>query len=116
MFDNFLTSILKIVIVVDILGAIAYFALGGLKAKRRQALQVSLGDQTADIALLKKPFRERLAGKSLFALARQRTVDFHVGPCVLGCHSLSSENHRSGQDRQFLNVVHFSFLVVSKKS
>ena len=33
MFDQFLTSVLQIVIVVDILGVIAYFVLAGLRPK-----------------------------------------------------------------------------------
>jgi len=36
MFDQFLTTILQIVIVVDVLGAIAYFALGGFKSKKNE--------------------------------------------------------------------------------
>ena len=33
MFDSFLTSILQIIIVVDILAVVAYFVLGGFKRK-----------------------------------------------------------------------------------
>ena len=35
MFDHFLTYILQIVIVLDVLGAIAYFALGALRKQTR---------------------------------------------------------------------------------
>ena len=33
MFDQFLTSVLQVVVVVDILGVIAYFVLSGLRSK-----------------------------------------------------------------------------------
>ena len=33
MMDQFLTTILQVVIAIDIIGAIAYFVLGGLKSK-----------------------------------------------------------------------------------
>ena len=36
MLDHFLTSLLQLIIVVDILGAIAYFVLGALKPKPRK--------------------------------------------------------------------------------
>jgi hypothetical protein len=39
MFDNMLTSLLQIVIVVDLLGAAAYFVLAGIRHRRRQAAQ-----------------------------------------------------------------------------
>ena len=35
MLDNFLNNLLQIVIVIDVLGAIAYFALGALRKKKR---------------------------------------------------------------------------------
>ena len=37
MFDQFLTSILQIVIIVDVLGVIAYFVLAGLRPKPAEA-------------------------------------------------------------------------------
>lgn len=40
MFDNMLTSLLQIVIVVDLLGAAAYFVLAGMRHRRRQAAQL----------------------------------------------------------------------------
>jgi hypothetical protein len=39
MFDAFLTSLLKVVIVVDIVGAMAYFVLGALKRNKRRSLE-----------------------------------------------------------------------------
>lgn len=71
MFDYFLTSILQIVIVVDILGAIAYFVLGGLKQKRRQALQAVLNEQTVEIVPLRKSLRERFASSNPFAFLKR---------------------------------------------
>lgn len=37
MFERFLTSVLQVIIVLDVIGAVAYFALGALKYRRRQA-------------------------------------------------------------------------------
>ena len=71
MFDHFLTSILQVVIVVDILGAIAYFVLGGMKQKKRQALQATLNEQTVEVVPLRKPLRERFASKSPFAFFKR---------------------------------------------
>jgi len=42
MFDEFLTSLLKVIIVVDVVGAIAYFVLGTLKRRKRQDLESGL--------------------------------------------------------------------------
>jgi len=61
MFDNFLTSILQVVIVIDILGAIAYFVLGGLKRKKRLALEVSGKESAPEIVPLRQPFWKRLS-------------------------------------------------------
>ena len=41
MFDQALTSILQIVIIVDILGVIAYFALGALRPTQKNRSHVS---------------------------------------------------------------------------
>jgi hypothetical protein len=41
-FDHLLTSVLQVVIVLDVLGLVAYFLLGGLKSRRqRKALQLA---------------------------------------------------------------------------
>ncbi|MBT4500950.1 MAG: hypothetical protein HOC74_24685 [Gemmatimonadetes bacterium] len=61
MFDNFLTSILQVVIVIDVLGAIAYFVLGGLKRKKRQALEQSGHAQPAEVIPLHEPFWKRFS-------------------------------------------------------
>lgn len=37
--DHFLTSLLQVVIIVDVAAAIAYFVLGGLKRSRRRRLE-----------------------------------------------------------------------------
>ena len=42
MFDHFLTYILQIVIVLDVLGAIAYFALGALRKQKRATTPIEL--------------------------------------------------------------------------
>jgi hypothetical protein len=42
MFDHFLTYILQIVIVLDVLGAIAYFALGALRKQKRATPSIEL--------------------------------------------------------------------------
>ena len=42
MFDHFLTYILQIVIVLDVLGAIAYFALGALRKQKRATPPIEL--------------------------------------------------------------------------
>ena len=59
-FDNFLTSVLQIVIALDILGVIAYFTLGGFKPKTHKK-QVELVTVKAPSA--RKPLRERLTGR-----------------------------------------------------
>ena len=42
MFDHFLTNLLQIVIVIDVLGAIAYFALGALRKQKRGATPIEI--------------------------------------------------------------------------
>ena len=42
MFDHLLTNLLQIVIVIDVLGAIAYFALGGLRKQKRGATPIEI--------------------------------------------------------------------------
>lgn len=37
MMDHFLNSLLQIIIVLDVLGLLAYFVLGGLKSKKKTA-------------------------------------------------------------------------------
>ena len=53
MFDHFLTNLLQIVIVIDVLGAIAYFALGasGSKSAVRPRLK-SRGPRSGSASLL----------------------------------------------------------------
>ena len=46
MLDHFLNHLLLIVIVVDVLGAIAYFALGALKKKKRGSIPINLKGPT----------------------------------------------------------------------
>jgi hypothetical protein len=36
MFDHFLTTVLQIIIIVDVLGLIAYFVLGALRSKTQE--------------------------------------------------------------------------------
>ena len=38
MMDHFLTSVLQVVIVLDILGLVGYFVLGSLKSRKKRAL------------------------------------------------------------------------------
>ena len=47
MFDNILSSLLVIVIVLDIVGAIAYFALGALRKQKRDLTPAT--DQTPSL-------------------------------------------------------------------
>ena len=47
MFDNILSSLLVIVIVLDIVGAIAYFALGALRKQKRDLVPAT--DQTPSL-------------------------------------------------------------------
>ena len=46
MLDHFLNNLLQIVIVIDVLGAIAYFALGALKKKKRVPIPIDLKGPT----------------------------------------------------------------------
>ena len=50
MFDRFLTLLLQTIIVIDILGAIAYFVLGGYKYRNRQLLWATSPPLTDDLA------------------------------------------------------------------
>lgn len=42
MLDHFLSNLLQIVIVIDVLGAIAYFALGALRKKKRGPVAIEI--------------------------------------------------------------------------
>ena len=42
MLDHFLNHLLQIVIIIDVIGAIAYFALGALKKKKRGPVPIDL--------------------------------------------------------------------------
>ena len=46
MLEHFLNNLLQIVIVIDVLGAIAYFALGALKKKKRGPIPIDLKGPT----------------------------------------------------------------------
>ena len=46
MLDHFLNYLLLIVIVIDVLGVIAYFALGALKKKKRGPIPIDLKGPT----------------------------------------------------------------------
>ena len=46
MLDHFLNYLLLIVIVIDVLGVIAYFALGALKKKKRVPIPIDLKGPT----------------------------------------------------------------------
>ena len=46
MLDHFLNNLLQIVIVIDVLGAIAYFALGALKKKKLGPIPIDLKGPT----------------------------------------------------------------------
>jgi len=59
MFDHFLTSILQVVIVLDVLGAITYFVLGGLKRRDRKALEKAPAPLALQVEPLQKPFWKR---------------------------------------------------------
>tara|TARA_Y100000588_G_scaffold359107_1_gene417825 strand:- start:329 stop:580 length:252 start_codon:yes stop_codon:yes gene_type:complete len=48
MLDQFLTTILQVVIVVDVIGAIAYFVLGGFKSKKNEKT-VAMEAQTSSL-------------------------------------------------------------------
>ena len=48
MFNDFLTSLLQIVVVLDVLGVVAYFVLGALKPKSRTVATTPFGD-TAEV-------------------------------------------------------------------
>jgi hypothetical protein len=85
MFDEFLTTLLQIFIVIDLIGAVAYFALGALRRKRR--VNEPTADQTTppralaldDRPLWKKLFPSRLWQKlnpgQRFAFARSQDID-----------------------------------------
>ena len=76
MFNDFLTSLLQIVVVLDVLGVVAYFVLGALKPRSRTVASTSFGD-TAEV---RYPFWRR-------ALVRIRAP--HLG---LGAHGHVSGN------------------------
>lgn len=58
MFDHFLSSILQVIIVIDVLGAIAYFVLGGLKYRNRKASQAVTEPSPVEVVPL-QPFWKR---------------------------------------------------------
>ena len=61
MLDHFLNHLLQIVIVIDVLGAIAYFALGALKKKKLGPIPIDLKGPTL--------------WQRLFARRQQQTVN-----------------------------------------
>jgi len=78
MFDHFLTTLLQIVIVVDIIGAIAYFALGALRRKQR-ANEPQLSTEQAvkphAVELDNRSFWQKLLPNRQMALARSQEID-----------------------------------------
>ena len=68
MFDEFLTSLLKVVIVVDIVGAMAYFVLGALKRSKRQAQEPAAAADT------RQPISRRHWWSPQLALSRLQAI------------------------------------------
>ena len=59
MFDHFLSSILQVIIVIDVLGAIGYFVLGGLKHRNRKTSQAVIQPSPVEVTPLRQPFWKR---------------------------------------------------------
>lgn len=62
MFENTLTSLLQIVIVVDLLGAAAYFVLAGMRQHRRRMAQPEPAPAGL-VVPMQQPFWARLWGR-----------------------------------------------------
>ncbi len=78
MFDHFLTILLQVVIVVDLIGAVAYFALGALRRKQRASESPLTAEQSVHpIALGLEPrsFWQKLIPSRRMAFARSQDID-----------------------------------------
>ncbi|MFA6110858.1 MAG: hypothetical protein WDA75_19020 [Candidatus Latescibacterota bacterium] len=62
MFDNTLTSLLQLVIVVDLLGAATYFVLAGMRQHRRRMARPEPSAETL-VVPMRQPFWTRLWGR-----------------------------------------------------
>ena len=77
MFDQFLTNLLQVVIVIDLIGAIAYFALGALRRKQRSN-ETATAEQSAQPLALElddRPFWKKLIPGRRMAFARSQDID-----------------------------------------
>ena len=77
MLDQFLTSVLQLVIVVDIIGVIAYFVLGGLK--RRSAPSAPSGTSLLDRLPWRRPRAVVPASDTDFSQLRRVLFSYQEG-------------------------------------
>ena len=85
MFDEFLTTLLQIFIVIDLIGAIAYFALGALRRKQRASeptadqpaptLSLALDDKPRWKKLMPSRLWQKLMPGQRLAFARSQDID-----------------------------------------
>ena len=80
MLDHFLNHLLQIVIVIDVLGAIAYFALGALKKKKRGPIPIDLKGPTLWQRLFARRQKQTVSASDKdFAQLHRILYGFQVG-------------------------------------
>lgn len=78
MFDHFLTTLLQVFIVIDLVGAVAYFALGALRRKQRAneaLLNPEPPAQPLALELDNRSFWQKLLPNRPMAFARSQDID-----------------------------------------